>query len=342
MRPMDSHTHYYWDDPQYAVSQLDRYQYSHLTILGLPGDLLSNIQAMMAKNARPEQVFTFGCLMYAEGLQPTPESHKAQLQMLMDAGFDGWKIIETKPTTYTAVGRIPLDSDIFEPAFALAEEKQFPITWHCGDPATFWDEEACPDWAKENGWFYDDTFPTLQELYRQVETVLDRHPGLLVTLAHMYFTSDDIHHAKYMLDRHPNLRLDLCPGTEMYENFVKAPEIWHDFFVKYQDRLIFGTDRIGDPHDKNDVTNDWNVDVVLKSIFATGPVHFHSVQGTALGVPDELKDKIFALNYAARVGTKPRALNKAAFITYAQWLMPYMCEEKQIRCKEMLQKLQAE
>ena len=153
MRPMDSHTHYYWDDPQYAVSQLDRYQYSHLTILGLPGDLLSNIQAMMAKNARPEQVFTFGCLMYAEGLQPTPESHKAQLQMLMDAGFDGWKIIETKPTTYTAVGRIPLDSDIFEPAFALAEEKQFPITWHCGDPATFWDEEACLDWAKENGWF---------------------------------------------------------------------------------------------------------------------------------------------------------------------------------------------
>ena len=335
IRPMDSHTHYYWDDPQHAVSQLERYQYSHSTILGLPGDLLSNVQAMNVKNVRPNQIFTFGCMMYPKDVTPTAESHKAQLQMMMDAGFDGWKIIETKPTTYTAVGRIPLDSEVFEAAFALAEEKQFPIAWHCGDPATFWDPVNCPDWAKEHGWFYGETYPTLQELYRQVETVLDRHPNLKVTLAHMYFTSDDVKHAKAMLDRYPNLRFDLCPGTEMYENFVLQPEIWHDFFVKYQDRVIYGTDKIGSPDDHNDYTDDWNKDVVLKALFGSGPIAFHSVKGTALGLPESMMEKVFVLNYAQRVGTQPKPISPTGMAAYIDWLMPHLSTEQQERCTKM-------
>ena len=74
----------------------------------------------------PGRAYAFCSLTYGEGSGEC----LAQLQMWMRAGFDGWKILETKPSVAKLLG-VRMDDERFEPAFAWAEKNQIPIIWHC-------------------------------------------------------------------------------------------------------------------------------------------------------------------------------------------------------------------
>lgn len=100
---------------------------------------LNNLSCLLVKAKNPGRAYAFCSLTYGEGSGEC----LAQLQMWMRAGFDGWKILETKPSVAKLLG-VRMDDERFEPAFAWAEENQIPIIWHVGDPATFWDPTACP------------------------------------------------------------------------------------------------------------------------------------------------------------------------------------------------------
>ena len=49
-----------------------------------------------------------------------------------------------------------------------------------------------------------------------------------------------------LLDRYPNLYLDITPGWEMFENFAKDREYWRNFFGRHSRRILFGTDTFSD------------------------------------------------------------------------------------------------
>ena len=72
--------------------------------------------------------------------------------------------------------------------------------------------------------------------------MLDKHPRLNVTLAHFFFLSEYRERATEILEKYPNVKFDLTPGWEMYIAFSKDTEGWHDFFEKYSERILFGTD----------------------------------------------------------------------------------------------------
>jgi predicted TIM-barrel fold metal-dependent hydrolase len=82
----------------------------------------------------------------------------------------------------------------------------------------------------------------LQDLYSEVERVLARHPNLQLTLAHFCFLSDDLQRAARLLAAHPGVRLDLAPHMEMYRHFSRQPDAARDFFLRYQQRILYGTD----------------------------------------------------------------------------------------------------
>ena len=54
--------------------------------------------------------------------------------------------------------------------------------------------------------------------------------------------SADIDRASKYLEKWPSVNFDVTPGMEMYVNFSKRPDEWRDFFIKYQNRILFGTD----------------------------------------------------------------------------------------------------
>ena len=244
MRIIDSHTHIMSGNTDKLLEMGRRYHYEKLCALSIPcyGLALNNLECLLLKHKAPGKAYAYGGISYLTGMEPTADGHLEELILLAEAGCDGWKILESKPSVYRQL-RLPLDGAVFDKAFAYAEETRLPLIWHAGDPATFWDASLAPAFAVENHWLcIGDGYPSLEEIYRQVENVLDHHPGLHATMAHLFFASDQRSYAEKLLNRYEHLWLDVTPGSEMYWAFGADREGWAAFFERYQDRLVYGTD----------------------------------------------------------------------------------------------------
>ena len=159
--------------------------------------------------------------------------YELQAEKMLDMGFDGIKLIDMCPDIRKLI-RNGINHPKYDKMFSLLEERNTPVLIHVNDP------EEC--WNKPNGVYSDGTYGTKQQLYEEVFEMLRKHPKLNVVFAHFFFMSDFPEEAARVLETYPNVRFDLTPGWEMYLNFSKRIELWHDFFVKYSDRILFGTD----------------------------------------------------------------------------------------------------
>jgi predicted TIM-barrel fold metal-dependent hydrolase len=221
-----------------------------------------NSEAFKLKKEMPDKVYLFGGLDYTDkSYLEGKVDFTGQARKLFEAGADGMKMLEGKPNARKALG-IPLDSSIFDSYYSYMEEKSYPIIMHVADPETFWDPDKAPEISKKRGWFWGDgTFPEKEQLYREAEAVLEKFPKLKIIFAHFYFLSADINRASKFLDKWKNVSFDITPGWEMYDNFTGKSVEWREFFINYQDRLIFGTDNT--PPLKN--THEEQLDCCIKT-----------------------------------------------------------------------------
>lgn len=164
---------------------------------------------------------------------------------LMACGCDGIKMLEGKPTTKLRYPIPDFDDMGWDEYFKYMEDNKIPIVWHVNDPEEFWDINKVPKWAKDNGWFYDSKIISNIRQYDSIDNVLKRHPNLVITFAHFYFLSNDLNRLGNLFDTYPNISCDITPGIEMFINFSNNIEKAREFFNKYQDRIIYGTDIAG-------------------------------------------------------------------------------------------------
>jgi Predicted metal-dependent hydrolase of the TIM-barrel fold len=204
-----------------------------------------NAAVLYYKFLHPNTTFICGGLdHFSVQINPMqmPQALANQITQMHEAGFDGLKLLESKPIARKVID-IPLDGPVYAPMWTELEQLCMPVVWHVADPEEFWDAEKCPAWVKNSGWFYGDgTYPLKEALYSEVEAIVTRHPQLKVILAHFFFLSADLPRAAAFLDEHPNVCFDLTPGSEMFFNFSANLKAAREFFIRYQDRLIFGTD----------------------------------------------------------------------------------------------------
>ena len=165
------------------------------------------------------------------------------IERMILCGADGVKMIEGKPTERKAFPIPDFDDELFEPTFAYLEKRGINITWHVNDPEEFWDDKKVPDWARRSGWFYaDGTYVNNLDQYRQIENVLKRHPKLSITFAHFFFLSNELDHLSALFDQYPNISVDITPGVELFTNMSANIEKAKEFFNKYSNRILYGTD----------------------------------------------------------------------------------------------------
>ena len=280
----------------------------------------------------PRSAFVSGALDHVElltDLDRVPERLAHQIQRLKAIGFDGLKLIESKPTDRLELD-FPLDGPFYAPMWEALEVAGLPVLWHVADPEEFWDFDACPDWAHAHGWFYDQAYPLKEALYAEVETVLTRHPGLRVVLAHFYCLSADLPRAAAFLDRHLGASFDLAPGIEMYLNFARDVEATRDFFLTYSDRILHGTD-IGAGSSNSDHTigidrNDAHGRTWLIRRFLEGDDTFDSPAELGHGLGMDVRGlhgialsgvalaRIYAGNFHSIYGSQPASLDLSAAI----------------------------
>ena len=171
-----------------------------------------------------------------------------QYKELMDIGFDGIKMLEGKPSVYKYT-KLPLDSEVLDGFYSAAEKDGTHIIMHAADPEEFWDPEKTSEEHKAKGWFYGDgNHIEYDEIYRQIERMLKKHPKLTLTLAHFFFSSGKPEYLKELFANYENLGIDITPGGEMYIDFNERYDYFKDFFDKYAERIMFGTDGDFPPH----------------------------------------------------------------------------------------------
>lgn len=227
---------------------------------------------------------------------------EVQLEALIKLGIDGFKIMSC-PTMRRYCG-FGLNDSRYEKMFAMLEEKGIAVNIHVADPEEFWDE---------GGRYADPSLPSKQQMYDEVLEVLDRHPKLKVVFAHFFFLSNYPDEAVRILEKYPNVYFDLTPGVEMYYNFDKNLDFWRDFFVKYRDRLIFGTDA--------NANKDCNVDLenlVYRKLTEGTNVFKQKCYGDdfvmrGLALDDETVDMIAYRNYFSIFGKNKKPVNKEFF-----------------------------
>ncbi len=318
---VDCHTHFGGEDLNAIDAMLDQEAAAGIgqmavMISSFPGRVNANPEGLYAKARHPEKIYLFAGLDYSAIAKDVDHrwtySLARQIDRLAAMGCDGIKMLNGKPN-YRQSSGLALDCVVYDDYFARLEERGFPVLWHVNDPEEFWNPEQAPEWAKGPGWLYDERSPSKESIYQECERVLEKHPKLNVIFAHFYFLSDDLPRAAALLDRYPRVSFDLAPGIEMLHNFTKRPEEARDFFLRYQDRIVFGTDFGPGGRDsrlwvvRNFLETDEQFHVPTdERLF--WPDHRTMIRGLAL--PEEVLRKIYAENFRRQVSPAPQPLDR--------------------------------
>jgi predicted TIM-barrel fold metal-dependent hydrolase len=141
--------------------------------------------------------------------------------------------------------RLKIDDPDLDPVWEACARLNLPVFIHTADPQEFWQpidnhNERWLELSLFPGRRYpSDRFPPFEELTTERDNLFKRHPRTKFVAAHMGWHANDLARLGRMFDAMPNLSAEL--GAVLYD-IGRQPRTAHDFFVKYQDRILFGKD----------------------------------------------------------------------------------------------------
>jgi predicted TIM-barrel fold metal-dependent hydrolase len=296
--------------------------------------------ALHLKAHYPDRIYVFGGLDVTPLLMAPDQIGRPladYVDILLNMGCDGVKMIEGKPDIRRMLPIPAFDSDSYAPYWEKMEADGIPLVFHVNDPEEFWDAGRIPDWAVERGWFYGDGATINNEAqYTEVLNVLARHPNLKVIFAHFFFLSAQLERLAGYLDQYPNMHVDLTPGIEMYHNFTGNPDAVREFFITYQDRIVYGTDigakaLLATPEMGIEQAESQARAYVVRSFLETdgefqlpdGGFLFGdpSFRYRGIALPKEVLQKIYTTNFERLAGKQPCPLNPEAIVLECERLI---------------------
>ena len=339
---IDGHVHYaHYAYQDSLMRLLDKAGIDKLAVVCTPDEQRLSLvpDALLLKAAYPDRVYVFGGLDISSLFMAPDiagEAFAHYVDVLRGLGADGVKMIEGKAEMRKRLPIPDFDDPVYAPYWEKMADLGMPLIFHVNDPEEFWDADKVPDWAREMGWFYGDgSYIDNEDQYRQVLAVLDRHPSLKVAFAHFFFLSAQLDRLADYLDRYPNMHVDLTPGIEMYFNFAREPEKTREFFIKYQDRIIYGTDigaraLLRDREAGIEAEESLaRIEVVRGFLENDGPFNLthagflfggREAEFYGINLPEDVLDKIYYQNFERFAGAAPKPLNKEAILEEAQRL----------------------
>jgi predicted TIM-barrel fold metal-dependent hydrolase len=141
--------------------------------------------------------------------------------------------------------RLKIDDPELDPIWDACARLKLPVFIHTADPAEFFKpiDYTNERWL-ELSLFSDrrypqDRFPSFETLSAERDNLFRKHPKTIFVAAHMGWIANDLGKLGKMLDEMPNVYTEV--GAVLYD-IGRQPRAAHDFFVKYQDRILFGKD----------------------------------------------------------------------------------------------------
>lgn len=173
-----------------------------------------------------------------------------RLKRMVDHGACGIKFWKDFGLTLkdTNGSLLRIDDERFAPIFTACGELGLPVMFHTADPTAFFEpidayNERYEELAAHPDWGFSDSPVPKRELLEQRNRVIARHPHVTFIGAHCAESSEDLGLLSRQLDQLPNLLVDISARTP---ELGRQPYSAREFFLKYADRILFGTDLLPD------------------------------------------------------------------------------------------------
>jgi predicted TIM-barrel fold metal-dependent hydrolase len=245
----------------------------------------------------------------------------AYLKRSFDSGAIGIKVwknigmtIKDKDSNF-----IMIDNPVFDPIFNYLEQNNIPVIGHIGEPKNCWlpldemttnNDKSYFTAHPEYHMYLHPEYPSYDALIQSRDHLLEKHPKLKFVGAHLGSLEWSVDEIAKRLDKLPNMSVDPAEriGQLQYQSIQNWQKV-HDFFIKYQDRLMYGTDLEDNESMSSDEvrmhshelwTKDWRYFCTDDSLQSS----FVNKKFKGLHLPQTVIDKFYYKNAEKRYFTK--------------------------------------
>jgi len=234
--------------PQRVVEVMDKTNVKTVVILtGMWGEKLQKVIDTMVK-PYPGRFMVFSQIDWSKIDDPNfSQEMVAQLDDAVSRGARGLKVLKDLGLgVKVKTGKlIAVDDPRLDPIWEECGRLGIPVSIHVTDPEAFFHpidntneryEELIehPDWS-----FYGSQFPSKLSILQARDRAIASHPRTTFVALHMANWPENLDYVAAELDKHPNMMVEF--GARQAE-LGRQPRRAREFFIKYQDRIMFGTD----------------------------------------------------------------------------------------------------
>ena len=141
--------------------------------------------------------------------------------------------------------RVAVDDPRLDPIWNKCRVLGIPVLIHTGEPFQFWlpkdkNNERWLELKQKPGRYRDPAeYPPWKEIMEEQHNVFRKHPNTIFINAHLGWLGNDLSRLGKLMDELPNMYTEI--GAVLAE-LGRQPRFAREWFIKYQDRIMFGKD----------------------------------------------------------------------------------------------------
>lgn len=213
-----------------------------------------------------------------------------------------------------------IDDAGFDPVFSRLADTGVPLIAHQGEPYNCWlpldqmttrNDRLYFSAHPEYHMYLHPEMPSYQDLMARRDAMVARNPNLQVVGAHMASLEWNVDEAAKFLDAHPNAVIELAARmAQIQHQSVRDHRKVRDFFVKYQDRILYGTDLTLNPGEdaqafRQSAHQVWSSDWTYLATADSQRVEDIDADAKGLALPRSVIDKIYYANARREFFSRP-------------------------------------
>lgn len=257
---IDAHVHIRTYDSSFVQqAKHDNFRLLSIVVEEEPGMAVQQQYALAQKKSFPETV-AFATTFSLDGFNSDSwVNHTIDgLQHSVDQGAIAVKV-------YKSIGMelkdpegnmVMVDNPKLNPVWDFLVKTHIPVIGHLGEPKNCWlpveqmtinsDRRYYSRHPEFHMYLHPD-YPSYEEQIQARDNMIAQHAGLKFIGAHLGSLEWDTDELAERLDRFPDMAVDMAARiSHLQLQTMNNRQKVYDFFVRYQDRLIYGTDRIVD------------------------------------------------------------------------------------------------
>jgi Amidohydrolase len=318
VKKYDTHVHVYTPDAslirQAAADNFHLLDINGYLFPGAPPIAAQQAQALSHRKAFPRQV-SFAATISVENFND-PGWQKETIANLKKAFAQGavavkvWKNIGME--LKDAQGKfVMIDHPKFDPVLDFIAREKKTLLSHQGEPKNCWlpleqmtvagDQRYYARNPQYHMYLHPE-YPSYEAQMKARDQMVAKHPDLKVVAVHLASLEWSVAEIAQRLDKYPNLAVDMA--ARIPHLHLQAAKDWqqvHDFFIKYQDRILYGSDITTTPENKDPAAvaknahaawlRDWKFFVTAEELTNSNNQSFRG-----LHLPRAVVDKIYGKN----------------------------------------------